>query len=239
MVGDRRIAALGRTGAGGRTVTSGRTGGGGRAVAGGRAGAGGSRTVPAGRVIAGRARGTRLVGPGAGTRPLSDRAKEVLFAVLEPELGGARVLDLFAGSGAAGVEALSRGAVRAVFVDRAAAACASVAANLAATGLGGPGAEIRRREVLAYLAGQAAADGPFDLVFVDPPYEEPGLATATLERLASGAALAPGALVVVRTFWRTTLPGRVGLLRSERERRVGEGVLTFYRFEASTSQEGR
>ncbi len=205
-------------------------------MAGGRSGARG-RATPAGRVIAGRARGLRLVGPGVGTRPLSDRVKEVLFGILEPELSGARVLDLFAGSGAAGIEALSRGAARVIFVDRSAAACSSVAANLAATGLGGPGAAIRRREVLAYLVEEAGAEGPFDLVFVDPPYDEPGLASATLERLGSGAVLAPGALVIVRTFWRTTLPGRVGLLRSERQRRVGESVLAFYRFEPTTSQE--
>lgn len=192
----------------------------------------------AGRVIAGRAGGRRLVGPGPGTRPLSDRAKEVLFAILAPSLAGARVLDLFAGSGAAGIEALSRGATSAVFVERSGTACASIAANLRATGLAGPGVEIRRRDALAYLS-EAAIDGPFDVVLVDPPYAEPGLAVAALERLGGGGLLAPGAVVVVRTFWRTALPASVGLLRSERERRVGESVLHFYRFEQPPSQEGR
>lgn len=201
-------------------------------------------TGSAGRVIAGRAAGRRLAGPGGGTRPLSDRAKEVLFGILEPELEGARVLDLFAGSGAAGIEALSRGASRVVFVDGSAAACASIAANLRATGLGGPGVEVRRRDVLAYLAAQAASDGPFDLVIVDPPYAEPALALGALERLGAGRIVAPGGRVVVRVFWRTELPDAVGLLRSDRERRVGESRLHFYRCDAppasgrSASEEG-
>ena len=72
----------------------------------------------AGRVIAGSAKGVRLRAPGAGTRPLADRVKQTLFAILEPELGGARVLDLFAGSGAGGIEALSRGATAATFVEK-------------------------------------------------------------------------------------------------------------------------
>lgn len=191
--------------------------------------------TPAGRVIAGQAAGRRLVGPGPGTRPLSDRTKEVLFGILGPGLAGARVLDLFAGSGAAGIEALSRGAARVVFVDRSPAACASVAANLRATGLAGPAAEVRRQDVVTYLGRGARSDGPFDLVVVDPPYAEPDLARAVLERLATGEILAPGGRVVVRTFWRTDLPGVVGLLRSERERRVGESVLRFYRLGASTA----
>lgn len=193
----------------------------------------------AGRVIAGRAGGRRLVGPGAGTRPLSDRAKEVLFAILEPALAGARVLDLFAGSGAAGIEAASRGARRVVFVERAGPACAAIAANLRTTGLEGPEVDVRRRDVLDYLVGEAATDGPFDVVLVDPPYAEPHLALRTLERLAGGDLLAPGAVVVVRTFWRTALPASIGLLRSERERRVGESILRFYRFERPAGQEGR
>ena len=80
----------------------------------------------AGRVIAGSARGIRLVAPGEGTRPLADRVKQTLFAILEPDLAGAAVLDLFAGSGAAGIEALSRGAARVVFVERDRAAVAAI-----------------------------------------------------------------------------------------------------------------
>src|SRR5438874_11153401 len=98
----------------------------------------------AGRVIAGSAKGVRLAAPGEGTRPLADRVKQTLFAILEPELDGARVLDLFAGSGAAGIEALSRGATGVVFVERDAGAGRTIEANLARTRLGGPSATVVR-----------------------------------------------------------------------------------------------
>ncbi len=183
----------------------------------------------AGRVIAGSARGIRLAAPGPGTRPLGDRVKQTLFAVLEPDLPAARVLDLFAGSGAGGIEALSRGAASAIFVERDASAARVVAANLARARLAA-GARIVRADSLAYLAG-AAADGPFDIVLLDPPYAEPALLVQALERLGDPAVaiLAPGARVVAKHFWREALPARVGLLASERERRFGETVLTFYR----------
>src|SRR5881392_3674445 len=90
----------------------------------------------AGRVIAGSAKGIRLRAPGPGTRPLADRVKQTLFAVLEPDLGEARFLDLFAGSGAAGIEALSRGAASATFVEKDARAATVIADNLRATQLG-------------------------------------------------------------------------------------------------------
>src|SRR6476660_4510873 len=95
-----------------------------------------------GRVIAGTARGIRLAAPGPGTRPFGDRVKQTLFAILEPDLPGANVLDLFAGSGAAGLEALSRGAAHATFVERDKAAAAVIAANLARTHLAGAQARI-------------------------------------------------------------------------------------------------
>ncbi|HEY6057775.1 MAG TPA: 16S rRNA (guanine(966)-N(2))-methyltransferase RsmD [Candidatus Limnocylindrales bacterium] len=186
----------------------------------------------AGRVIAGTARGTRLVAPGSGTRPLADRVKQTLFAILEPDLSGAVVLDLFAGSGAAGIEALSRGAGRAVFVERDAGAARTIEENLRRAGLAGDAAVVRRADALHYLDDVAGRDGPFDVVIVDPPYAEPGLVVAVLERLGdAGAAglLAADARVVAKHFWRQRPPARSGLLASERERRFGETALTFYR----------
>src|SRR6187431_2142979 len=110
------------------------------------------RPVPdAGRVIAGTARGTRLDAPGDATRPLADRVKQTLFAILEPDLPGARVLDLFAGSGAAGIEALSRGAASATSVEHDAAAARVIAANLQRTGLGGPNAVVVRDDAFRWL----------------------------------------------------------------------------------------
>ena len=192
----------------------------------------------AGRVIAGSARGIRLAAPGPGTRPLGDRVKQTLFAVLEPDLPGARVLDLFAGSGAAGIEALSRGAAAALFVERDAAASRVIEANLARTRLAGA-ARVIRSDAIAYLAGPAATDGPFDVVILDPPYAEADLLVRALERLGDPAAalLAPGARVVAKHFWRPGPPAHAGLLASERERRFGETALTFYRAGPPPSRE--
>jgi 16S rRNA (guanine966-N2)-methyltransferase len=185
----------------------------------------------AGRVIAGSARGVRLKAPGPGTRPLSDRVKQTLFAILEPDLSGAAFLDLFAGSGAAGIEALSRGAASATFVEKDQGAAAVIDANLKATGLAGPAASIVRWDVVRWL-GEAHAGELFDLVLVDPPYAETELLGRILEILGGQAApLAPGARVVAKHFWRDRPPERVGMLAAERDRRFGETALTFYRRE--------
>jgi len=181
----------------------------------------------AGRVIAGTARSIRLDAPGPGTRPLGDRVKQTLFAILEPDLTGAAVLDLFAGSGAAGIEALSRGAGRATFVERDPGAVRVIQANLERTGLADR-AMVARAAVATWLGDPArVADAPVDVVFVDPPYDEPATLAAALERLAP--LLAPGARVVAKHFWRDVPPASIGLLASERERRFGETALTFYR----------
>lgn len=208
----------------------------------------------AGRVIAGTARGRRLVSPGEGTRPLADRVKQTLFAVLEPDLPGAAFLDLCAGSGAAGIEALSRGAARATFVERDRRVVGTIAENLARTGLAGERARVIRAEAAAWLAGPGTAGaggvdsgsldaagpgpeaggGPFELVFVDPPYAEVELLGRLLAILGAdrdGRLLAPGARVVAKHFWRDRPPPAVGLLASERDRRFGETGLTFYRRE--------
>jgi len=183
----------------------------------------------AGRVIAGTAKGIRLRAPGPGTRPLADRVKQTLFAILEQDLAGARVLDLFAGSGAAGIEALSRGAASAVFVEKDKDAAATIEANLATARLGP--ARVVRGDVLRFLEG-AVDDPPFDLVIVDPPYAESGLLGRTLDALGEGSApLTPAARVVAKHFWRDRPPERVGMLAVERDRRFGETALTFYRRE--------
>jgi 16S rRNA (guanine966-N2)-methyltransferase len=121
------------------------------------------------RVIAGSAKGTRLVRAPAGVRPVTDRVREGLFSSIGPRIEGVRVLDLYAGTGAVGIEALSRGAEHAIFVDRAPSAVAAVRDNLRRTGLEDR-AMVRRSDVLAFLE-RAPKDGGFDLVFLDPPYE--------------------------------------------------------------------
>ncbi len=200
----------------------------------------------AGRVIAGSARGRRLVAPGEGTRPLADRVKQTLFAVLEPDLPGAAFLDLCAGSGAAGIEALSRGAARVTFVERDRRVIGTIAENLARTGLAGEDARVIRAAAEAWLTGPGgtvaggpglggvSGGGPFDVVFVDPPYADVELLDRLLAILGADSderLLVPGARVVAKHFWRDRPPAQVGLLASERDRRFGETGLTFYRRE--------
>ncbi len=121
------------------------------------------------RIVAGELRGRRIVAPpGKGTRPTADRVREALFSILG-DVSGLRVLDLFAGSGALGIESLSRGAAQAVFVESSARAVAAIEGNLASLGLEAP---VRRREALAFLRG--ADGGGFDIAFLDPPYDSVG-----------------------------------------------------------------
>jgi 16S rRNA (guanine(966)-N(2))-methyltransferase RsmD len=183
----------------------------------------------AGRVIAGKARSIRLDAPGPGTRPLADRVKQTLFAILEPDLPGARFLDLFAGSGSAGVEALSRGALHATFVERDGTAIRVIRANLERTGFAAVArATVTRADAVAWLRDPARAAGvPFDVAFVDPPYEDTAGLAAALGAL--GARIRPGGRVVAKHFWRDAPPATTGLLASERVRRFGETALTFYR----------
>ena len=187
----------------------------------------------AGRVIAGSARGVRLSAPGSGTRPLTDRVKQTLFGILDPDLADAHVLDLFAGSGSGGIEALSRGAARAVFVERDPGACQVIATNLARAGVA-QRARVVRADVVAWLDREPER-GPgtdaFDIALVDPPYDADAALDRTLDLV--GRLIRPGGRVVAKHFWRRSPPPLVGLLASERERRFGETTLTFYRRRSS------
>jgi 16S rRNA (guanine966-N2)-methyltransferase len=177
------------------------------------------------RVIAGSARGVPLRAPrDPGTRPITDRVKETLFAILGERVPDARVLDLYAGSGAIGIEALSRGASSADFVERHRAAVDSLRANLAATRLADD-ARLHEADVESYL--RAPVDGPWDLVVLDPPYEVRAI-VAPLRAVVPH--LAPRAMVVVKHFWRTEVPS-VDRLVPVRQRRFGETMLTFLEME--------
>jgi 16S rRNA (guanine966-N2)-methyltransferase len=180
------------------------------------------------RIVAGQARGRRLAVPPHGTRPTSDRAREGLFNTLsaELELSGARVLDLFAGSGAVGLEALSRGAAAVVLVESDRQACAVIEANIRALGL--PGATVRRCEVAGYL--DSGADGPFDLVFADPPYALAAEAVARLlDALAGERWLRPGAMLVLERSARDPEPNWPATITALKHRRYGEGCLWYGR----------
>jgi 16S rRNA (guanine(966)-N(2))-methyltransferase RsmD len=150
------------------------------------------------RVVAGRYKGRRLQAPkGGATRPTSDKVREALFSVLGP-IDGARVLDLFAGTGALGIEALSRGAGGATFVDDDPKALDVVRRNLDAIGIE---ARVQRRDALAFLR---SADGPYDLVFVDPPYSSAPRMGEQLTRLLP-AVLATDAAIVTESDKRAPL----------------------------------
>lgn len=173
------------------------------------------------RVIAGTFRGARLVAPrGSATRPTSDRVREALFSVLG-SVEGDRVLDLFAGSGALAVEALSRGAASATLVDVSAVAIAAVWRNLEALGLQ---AEVRREDALAFLRGAREAGRDYDLVFLDPPYRLAGRLAAELPA-ALAPVLAPGARVVSESDRRAPL--ELGLGEFD-ERRYGDTLIRIH-----------
>lgn len=189
------------------------------------------------RVVAGEAKGRRLVAPGAAvTRAATERVRESLFAILEPRLADARVLDLFAGAGTLGIEALSRGAAHATFVERDQAALAAIRANVAATAMA-ERSRVVARDVGAFLGGDSG--GPYDLVFCDPPFSAVDVLTATLAHDGLRAALAPDALVVARVL-RKHRPATPPRSRTLREKRIGEETLLFLRYDAAgpVSSEG-
>jgi 16S rRNA (guanine(966)-N(2))-methyltransferase RsmD len=174
------------------------------------------------RVIAGEWRGRPLKAPpGAATRPTSDRVREALFSILASRILGARVLDLFAGSGALGIEALSRGADSATFVDDAPAAIRAIEANLQA--VGAP-ATVRRSDVLRFLTSARRGAAQYDLVFLDPPYRDAErLAPALSEALP--AVLAPGAVAVAESDRRAPLALDLPL---KDERRYGDTLIRIH-----------
>ena len=178
------------------------------------------------RVITGTARGRRLQTlPGNDTRPTAERVKEGLFSAVQFEIEGRRVLDLFAGSGALGIEALSRGAAQCVFVDQSRAAADVVRANLAATGLSDR-AQVVCTQAQSFLPGA----GVFDAVLLDPPYAS-GLAAALLPQVAEH--LAPGGWIACETDQEAELPERAGAVRLDRTYRYGKIVIRLYRHDTS------
>jgi 16S rRNA (guanine966-N2)-methyltransferase len=175
------------------------------------------------RIIAGKWRGRPIAAPaGTGTRPTSDRVREALFSMLASRLGdfeGLTVVDLFAGSGALGLEALSRGAARCVFVEQDRAALAALSANIARLGAGGE-TQVRAQSALS------AGSGPVHLMLVDPPYES-GWGHDAIARWLAAGALAPGCIVSLETAARE--PVEIEGLSIIGERRYGKTKLSLLR----------
>ncbi len=175
------------------------------------------------RIVAGRFGGRGLIAPrGRATRPTSDRVREALFSILgAAAVEDARVLDLFAGSGALGIEALSRGASEATLVDSSAAAVAAIRRNL--QGLGAE-AEVRRQDALAYVKAASRDARQYDLVFLDPPYRHASVLGAELSA-ALGPVLAPDARVVAESDRRAPLA--LDLMQLD-ERRYGDTLIRIH-----------
>jgi 16S rRNA (guanine966-N2)-methyltransferase len=177
------------------------------------------------RVIAGAYKGRRLVAPTwAGLRPTSDRLKESIFGILAPVIAGARVLDGFAGSGALGIEALSRGAASVVFVEIDGRAAGLIERNLAHCRIADGYVMIRAEFTRAMR--QLAADRPFDVALLDPPYD-----LAELDAVVEAAAgrMAPGGVLVLEHASRRQAPAGAGAFAAARQVKAGEGAVTFYR----------
>lgn len=188
------------------------------------------------RIIGGLYRSRQLKSPaGLATRPTSDRLRETLFNVLAPRIAGARFLDLYAGSGAVGLEALSRGAAAVTFVERASPALKVLRENLQSLGIS-PGVSLGVKEHARIYAGTAGAflrsaeRGGFDIVFLDPPYDAAGEYETTLKLLSESAGkwLAEDAVVIAEHRRKETLAGQYGALNRTRLLEQGDAALSFF-----------
>lgn len=179
------------------------------------------------RIVAGTLKGRRLVAPkGRGVRPTLEMVREAVFDVLGPRVAGARVLDLFAGSGAMGIEALSRGAVHAVWCDAEERSIEAVRENVERLGVGRQGTvlQMTAQAAMRYLERKGRA---FDLVFLDPPYEGRHYESMMLA-LSRSPLVVDGAWVCVEHPKRIDLPAVFGALTQDRRRRYGDTVVSFY-----------
>lgn len=180
------------------------------------------------RIISGTARGRRLATfSGRQIRPTSDRVREAIFSMLLSRLetfAGKNVLDLYAGTGAMAIEALSRGAARAVLVDQGPQAASLIPGNLLSCGFDQRALFLRTpvEKALPRLSPET-----FDLIFADPPYQQ-GLAAATLQLLARLPLLAPGGVLCLETAWSEELPDAVDLLQRQQMRRYGATAVHLY-----------
>jgi 16S rRNA (guanine966-N2)-methyltransferase len=178
------------------------------------------------RIIAGEFKGRRLAAVKGRIRPTSDKVREAIFSILGPAVVGARVLDLFAGTGALSLEALSRGALDAVLVEEQAAALSVLRQNLETLGIGYR-VRVMPIPVSAALRKLAAQGTQFSLIFLDPPYGR-GLALNTLEALQDSGLLQADARIVAEHSHREALPEQVGRLMLHQCRRYGDTQVAFY-----------
>jgi len=184
------------------------------------------------RVIAGQAKGRPLKSvPGDTTRPTTDKVKEALFSMIGPYFDGERVLDLFAGTGGLGIEALSRGAGSAVFVDANARSVEVVRRNLETVGMS-ERAEVYRNDAVRAIKALGRKGAPFDLIFLDPPYAMEA-ADRLLGELAERGLAADGAVAVLEHAASRTYPERFSGYGLIKRAVYGEAALSIYRYDAA------
>lgn len=184
------------------------------------------------RVIGGIFRSRRLKGPGTlPLRPTSDRLRETLFNILGPRIEDSFFVDLYSGTGAVGIEAVSRGARYSVLIDSNAKASRLIRENLASLGI--LGAELIRADALAGLEQLADRRVVADFFFLDPPYDKPEELVRVLEYLDASRLVSPRAVVVAEHHWRTALPDRFDRLECTRQLEQGDAVLSFYSLAAA------
>ena len=185
------------------------------------------------RVIAGKYRSRRLKGPGTiRVRPTSDRLRETLFNVLGPSIADSYFVDLFAGTGAVGIEAISRGARDVFFVESSAKAARLVRDNLASLEIR-TGAEVIEADAIRGLERLAARRLIADFIFLDPPYEKADEYSEVLEFLDASHLIAPRGIVIVEHLSKMELPQRLDRLECTREIEQGDTLLSFYRLAAA------
>jgi len=188
------------------------------------------------RIIAGRGKGRRLkTPPGLETRPTAARLRQTLFDILAPVLPGCRFLDAFAGSGAIGLEALSRGAARVVFVDASAPAIVAIRDNVAVLAAAGGAVQVLRQDARIALAALADSGVRFDVIYLDPPYDST-LYEEALEIVSDMRLLQEGGVAVAEHFHKRALPETIGRLARTRSVRVGDHLLSFYRGQEGASE---
>lgn len=181
------------------------------------------------RVIAGIAKGKRLQAPtGMDTRPITDRIKESLFNILAEKIEGAYFLDLFAGSGSVGIEALSRGAEHVVFVDKGRKAAQVIQANLINCGFSN-NHELFVMDAIKILQILEREGRQFDIIYVDPPFTNAAIFPLVMESLDAVGLLAPQGMMIIRSQRKMDMPERLQHLERYRMKEYGESTLHFYR----------
>ena len=185
------------------------------------------------RITGGKHKGRSLSTlKGLKIRPTSDNVREAIFNILGQDVKGFRVMDLFSGAGTLGIEALSRGALETLFVDKSSRALGILQKNLALCGFEKSGLTFRWDLARGIPSSRLFATGLFDLVFLDPPYGK-GLLPKILEEISNGKILSPGAYVVAESYKNEKVSSPSGVLELEDERLYGDTKITFYRCEVS------